>query len=346
MTTTRISHPQPQSPPRGRPLVRRARLVALAAALPLLSGGCGAGASLAGIHDAPVEQTDAASISPSAGAKVATRVLDAATEARAAKGKDADTARKEALTGPALREARAAASPKIASQATPATSKDDTEVQVLAVSRSTEWPRTMLVTRRHGQVQQLHVLVAESVTEPYRLFASVDMSSGASVPSLGSPTEGTKVTVGTAPATTRERLVGWTKAVAYPAPKKMPEDVSVADDFSTALRSNARQQDRRLKDLGSLTQQQTLTKGDAVTFTLADGGTLSFSALTRTETVEAGRKAKELKLPKDLADLVGKTVVRRSVSTTTAETVALVVPAKGKASVVGASQQLTGAKGE
>lgn len=319
----------------------RRRAVALALTLPLL-GGCGVAADIAGVHDAPAESTDGGSITVTTAQEVVSRVLADARTTRSGKGGKGAESRKEVLTGPALREAEAAAKTR-----TTADTGKAAEAQVLAVSRGPEWPRTILATSRSGPTQRLHVLVAEGADKPYRLFADVPMAAGASVPALDEPTTGSpSVVADAADGKTAEAVEAWSKAVAFPAPKKSPSGIEIKDAYSTALRKNAKAQDKDLDDLAKYRQEQTPADGKVVTFDLVQGGEISFVPMTRTDTITAGEKLKELKISdSSLARLVDAKSVKKKLEVTHAETIVVVTPEKGDASVVAASEQVQGAKG-
>ncbi|MBA4085212.1 hypothetical protein [Janibacter terrae] len=323
---------------------RRTTLVAALVAAPLTLGGCGLGASIAGIHDAPAEQSSGASVTSTTARQVADRVVTEAVDVSRKSGKAAETAREEVLSGPALREVRAAVASK---DRTTRTSTQVEGLKVLAVSRGATWPRAVLATSRSGDVQYLHVLVAEQADQPFTLFADVPMAAGASVPALAPLDEGTKVTVAAPGKDVRDAATAWAKGVAFPSSStKTPEDVSVSDAFSAALRKNARATKADLGDLAYYRQRQAVAEGDAVSFALADGGAITFLPMTRTDTITATKKLKELKLEQAaLKDVLDTSTVERALSIKHAETLALVTPAEGKARVVGASDVLESAKG-
>ena len=319
---------------------RRATAVVAALALPLSLGACGVGADLAGVRDAPAEVTDGAAMTPSAASKVTARVLESAQAARSETGSDAAKARAEVLTGPAETQAAAAAKSRSAQESAPEVTRP-AEPEVLAVSEGSGWPRAILATTREGDVQRLHLLIAEDSKSPFSLFATVDMASGASVPSLGAPEDGAGAHRGEkankdalATATT------WAKAVAYPAPKKTPDSVSVNDGFSRALRANADEAAKDVGKLGKLTRSTTIDGKQSASFDLADGGRILFVSATRTDTVTATKDTKKLTLSGDAAKIANKKSASKKIVWTYAETIALVVPETGKARVVGAAEDL------
>lgn len=313
-------------------------------ALPIALGGCGVGTSLAGVHDAPTEKSDGASVSSDTASEVSERVVTDAVGVSRASGKGHDAERTKVLSGPALREVQAA----VVSRDKP--SRASTEVKglkVLGVSRGTSWPRAVLATSQTKDVQYLHVLVAESADQPYTLFADVPMAAGASVPALAPLDEGAPVKLSKVPSKEATSAAdSWSKGVAFPAAKKAPKDVSVTDGFSAALKKNAKKTDKELGTLADYQQNQAIAKGETIEFQLAGGGSLTFLPMTRTDTITATAKLKELKIEQAaLKHVLDASTVKKSLSITHAETVAFVAPAEGKAQVVGASDVLHSAKG-
>lgn len=323
---------------------RRTPFVATLIALPVVLGGCGIGTSLAGVHDAPAEKSDGASVSSDTAGKVADRVVTDAVGVSRTSGKAADAARSKVLSGPALREVNAAVRSKDKGTRT---SQQVKGLKVLAVSRGTSWPRAVLATSKTKDVQYLHVLVAESADQPYTLFADVPMAAGASVPALAPVDEGAPVKMSKAPeqdVTTAAN--SWAKGVAFPAASAAPKDVSVRDGFSVALKKNAKKTDDELGDLATYRQRQAIAKGETVAFELADGGSLTFVPMTRTDTITATKKLKELKIQQSaLEHVLDASTVTKALSIKHAETVAFVTPEEGAARVVGASDVLESAKG-
>ena len=323
---------------------RRTPFVATLVALPVLLGGCGLGESLVGIHDAPAESSDGASVTEGTARDVAERVLGRAAEHRAEEGKATGKDRAEIFSGPALREASAAATSGDEPRRSSARGKD---LEVLAISRGRDWPRAVLATSRVKDTQYLHVLVAGRADQPYTLFADVPMAAGSSVPALAPIAEGSGVRVSGRPDKEVATAVeAWTKGVAYPAPKKAPAQVSLEDAFSSALRKNAKAKDADLEDLATYRQRQSTVDAASVSFDLADGGQLSFVPLTRTDTITAKDKLKELKIEDEtLEGVLDSATVERGLSIKHAETLALVTPEAGKAKAVGVSDVLHSAKG-
>lgn len=325
-------------------MTRRTPFVAGLVALPVLLGGCGLGEAVVGIHDAPAERSDGASVTEETARDVASRVLDLATDHHKAGGAATTTDRTKAFSGPALREARAAATSKDYSGRSAQTLND---LEILGISRGHSWPRAILATSQVKGIQYLHVLVAEGADQPYSLFADVPMAAGSSVPALAPVDEGSPVTVSEDPDTeVAIAATAWAKGVTYPPPTKEPTAVSFEDAFSTALRKNAEAKDKDLDDLATYRQRQSTVDAASVSFDLAEGGQLTFLPMTRTDTITAGGKLKELKIEDEaLEDVLDASTVERALSIKHAETLALVTPESGKATVVGVSDVLRSAKG-
>lgn len=322
-------------------MIRR-RTLALALSLPIVLSGCGVAADIAGVHDAPVERTDGASVSLKTAQDISTRLLGEAQDARAATGKEGQAAREKTFAGPALREAEAQAKSGAEQE-----KGEAPEQTVLAVSTGAEWPRTILSTSRSGDQQRLHVLVATSADQPYRVFADVPMAAGASVPALAEPEQGSTATVtGKVDGEVATAAEAWAKAVAYPAPKSTPKGISVKDSISTALMDNASAQGKDLDGIATYTQRQQVHDGSVASIELADGGQLAFVPTTRTDKITGGWRLEELKLGDEaIAELADAKSVSDDLTVTHAETLAVVIPAEGDAQVVGASEQVESAKG-
>ena len=323
---------------------RRTPFVATLVALPLALAGCGAGPAIVGLHPAPAEGSAGASLSDSSAAQVTTRVLEDAAEARDKGGKASSEDLEAVFAGPALRAAKAAAESKDDSDHS---SGDPKDLQVLGVSRGTDWPRAVLATSQEEGVQFLHVLVASEAGDSYRLFADVPMAAGASVPALTPVAEGAPVTVSSDLGKEVSAAVeDWAKGVAFPAPDSVPSSVSFGDAYSTALKKNAKARNKDLDKLASYRQRQSVIDDSAASFELADGAHLSFVPIMRTDSIKAGRKLKELKVQDPaIRQLLGASKVKKTLTVKHAETVAFVTPAEGKAQVVGVGDVLHSVSG-
>ena len=67
--------------------------------------------------------------------------------------------------------------------------------------------------------------------------------------------------------------------------------------------------------------------------------------MVRTDTIAVKPKAKELVLPAEYAKLIGKKKVKKSLTLSNLEPIALVLPKTGKGEVIGASDLLVSGRG-
>ncbi|KRE57221.1 hypothetical protein [Phycicoccus sp. Soil748] len=321
---------------------------ALAGALALGVAGCGAGASLVGVGDAPAQVTTAAPIGRDAAQKVAERVLSQAAAAQAAPATQAQRLRTASLTGSALAVADAAA--KLGSTAASPTTAPLTRTdppKVLAVSRGTDWPRVILVQTTSGEgAAVLNLLTSPDAATPFRLSSSVTMQPGTEVAALDPLDEGSpRVTAATKLAVQPDELLTeYAASLAYPKPTPA-KAVATNDPFSTAVRANAAAQAKAFGTLATLQQKHTVHPVQTVSLALRGGGALVFSLLERTDTITLKPGGKSLTPSAEFQRLVGKKALSRNAVLRSYETVAFTVPAEGKASVVGADEVLFSAKG-
>ncbi|MFV0462604.1 MAG: hypothetical protein ACK5MP_05320 [Nostocoides sp.] len=309
--------------------------------------GCGLGDRVAGVRPVPTEAETTAPLDTTAAALISSRVLSDANIAAATGGAAGSKARKAVMTGHALAMAEAAVSTNTA-PALPDPSVRPPVAQVLAVSRSHNWPRYIVATTLDTttSTRSLHVLVSAAATGQYKVSESMPMVSGTSVPGLGPVEQGVEVVPNASglPASPAAALAAYAKALAYPKPVKTTL-VSLTDAASTALAANATRQQSQLGALAKLRQSHVPNKALPIAFRTADGGAVAFGMMTRSDVVTLTSKAKEVVLPADLAKLLGKSKVSTSVTVTTLEPVCLVIPSKGSASVIGMSEQITSVKG-
>lgn len=324
-----------------------ARAVVTAVALSVVTTGCGVGSVIVGVHDAPSEDAAAAPMTQSSAVQISRRVLTDVTKARSTKGKAGTTARKAAMSGAALASAEAAATLKGGPKPPAAPVTSVAEPTVLAVTKNRSWPRLILATTREGTIQYLHVLQSDAATAPYRLAYSVPMHARTSVPALGEVGVGIDlVQTGRGMAGPPKDLVSqYAAALATPKAAKA-KDVAVDDPFAKALKANAAKQQDGLGSLAKLAQKHTPKNGQLVAFRLRDGGALVLAQLDRVDTVTLGAKAKELILPDEYATLVGEDKVTDKVTIASLETIAMVVPPRGKAKVIGVEEQLVKGSGD
>ena len=331
-----------------RRITRRSGAAAAALAAVLAVGGCGLGDSLVGLHPAPPEETSSVPLDTEGATVIAARLLDEARASATTKGEKGEKARAEVLSGDALTVANAAAeqgaadsgSDELAPSAAPT---------VITMSRGRGWPRAILATTldEATNTQSLHVMVSETPDAPFTIAESVQMLGGAELPAIGADRSGAPlvdITDGDALVMAPDEAYdAYAAAVAFPKPE--PNDaVSTDDSFSQALVTSATAQQKALKKLATLRQKHRPNLEDAVAFRLADGGVVAFGLMRRTDTFTPAKKAKELTLPKEYADLLGKKKVTDRFAVTSLEPVALVVPSEGEVRLIAASELLVSGK--
>lgn len=333
-------------------MTRPTRVAPLAAAVAaaLLLGGCAdATDAVVGIRPAPAERTAAAPLDADGATAIATRLLaaaDAPAEGDAAAQK---AARARVFVGDALTLAEARAKRPQAPAAEAALATGPTP-KVVAQSQGRAWPRAILATSLDpgDNTQYLHVMLSEKPDQPFRIAATVPMFAGAQLPAVGSPPEGAPLLDTGAEdglAASPDAVVkAYAAALAHPRPKAT-KAVEVTDPFAEGLKRAAAAQTRTLGKLATLAQAHAPQLEHALTFRLADGGAVTFTLMKRTDTITLKPTAKELVLPKEYADLVGKAKVTRSMTLQSLEAVAVVVPRSGAARVIGASELLVSGTG-
>ncbi|MFW5468884.1 hypothetical protein ACOCJ4_02435 [Knoellia sp. CPCC 206435] len=319
-------------------------LVALTAAASLT--GCGVGDSIVGLRDAPAERTDTAPLNVDGAEKVAARVLDAASAARGAAAAEAAKSQPTVLAGAALAQAQAATKLGAVSASDPLRKASDP--QVVAISRGTAWPRAMLVGTldQASRTQTLHVLMSTAAKDPFKVYASVPMLPGTSVPALGDLAEGAPLVKPAdkagAPLSPTEALTAYAGGLNHPKPVAS-KAVTTTDAYATALRASTTAQVKALGSLATFTQTHIPVAQHTIAFRLADGGTVTFGQLTRRDAIVVSPTAKNLVIPASYSKLVGRTTATKNLVINSLENVVMVVPATGAATTVGADEQVVSA---
>jgi hypothetical protein len=339
----------PRPPTTPRALRRLAASTTLLGALVL--AGCGTQDALVGLHAAPVEQTAAAPLDTEGATAVAARLLaarDAATTGAAKDAKAAAAARAEVLTGDALTLANAEAARALPT-GQPTDLAPTPAPMIVAQSQGRQWPRAILAATldEATNTQWLHVMTSAKPDEPFHIAASVPMFGGAELPALGEKLAGAPLLKTTdkngLPVSPADALKAYAAAVAQP--KGKATDLVLTDDqFATGLKTAAATQAQTLGALGTLSQTHTPRLDDAITFRLADGGSVTFAMMQRTDTLTPKPGAKELTLPAEYAKLVGTPKVTTSLVLNNLEPIVLVLPKNGQARVIGASDLLVSGK--
>ena len=336
------------------PIPSSRRGVATAVAAVAISvTACGAGSSLAGVHEAPAQVTTTAPLSARSAESIATRVMTLAGQARTAPADQAKRLRAQALTGSALAVAEAADQLGTAQDTAGSPVVRNEPPKVLAISRGTAWPRLMLVQSTGADdAAVLNLLTTPDAATPFKLAASARMHPGAKVAALdalqqGSPAEagsverpaGAKVAI--AP---KDLVTEYAASLTFPKPAAAPH-VDESDPFSSAVRANAAAQAKSFGKLAALKQQHQPQDGQTVTIALKGGGALVFTLLQRVDTITLSPGGKSLTPSPEFQKLVGKKTLTKNAELKSYETVVFTVPVQGKASVVAVDEALVSAKG-
>ncbi len=299
-------------------------------------GGCGLADRVVVIREAPIEVTTGGFFPPAAAEAIATRVLGDAAIAMA----NPDAKAMEVLTGPALRLAEV--DRKFALPPADVFEAPSAPV-VLAVTAGRNWPRAILATSARAGVQSLHVLVSTSATSPFKLWASVPMEPGAALPALPPLAEGTTMPTDGAGrvASATQIFEAYADQLDVPAITARSGIVGVKDAFATGLDASSAAQVKALGKLGTLSRVNRVTD-DVLAFRLADGAVAAFGQMTRTDLLKPTSAAKRLDLPNDLATLSGKKSVTKSLELAWLETMVVVIPKAGAATVIGVEERMRG----
>jgi len=337
--------PHPPTPPKAlRPVTLR-RLVASGALVgALVLAGCGTSDALVGLHPAPAEPTASAPLDAEGATAVAARLLAARDATVDGNTKAARAARAEVLTGDALRLADARAVLGGTRAATTALAAEP-EPTIVAQSRGRQWPRAILASTLDDatNTQWLHVMTSDRPDQPFRIASSVPMFGGAELPALGKEPAGAPL-LDTAKKNGRalspaDAVAAYAAALAQP--KGKATTVVAADDpFANRLRTAAATQAKALGKLASLAQTHEPRLDDAITFQLADGGTVTFALMKRTDTIAVKPTAKGLVLPAEYAKLLRRSTVSRLMVLNNLEPVVIVLPKTGKGRAIAASDLL------
>jgi hypothetical protein len=278
-----------------------------------------------------------------ANAEVA-KAITAQIAAAAVPGTKGKALREAAYVDQAL--AAATAQGKLVSTLTAAQKADlalsPTDPVVLAVSRSTAYPRVILAkaTFAGSGSPALVTLVTPGADTAYRIASIARMLPSATVGKFDA------VTAGSAPigdasglaVAPDALLAAYSAALAYPAPAAA-EGPFTEDAFFAAVRKGAADQ------AASLGSAVTLKQTHAPALRAATGqGAYVVAVIERKDSLTE-KTANALTPSKAFTILSGKSVINKSAVLSTYEFVVFHIPASGKATVVAAAEQLYAASG-
>lgn len=308
--------------------------------------GC---AAVAGVSDPPTGAVGGAVRSAQA-QSIAGQVVGDSEKSVAAPGPEGDGLRASVYTGDALEAARADArlAPTLSQETRDARTLTAQAPVVLAVSRGTGYPRSILVqsTRARSGLPVLYLLMTPDVRTPYRIAASTPMLPSASVKAFDAVTQGSSALSDGAglvdqPETLARRYAG---SLAFPARDPDPDPPFAPDVFAAGVRAGATSQSQGIDGIGTFTQQhepKDVTGGLRVK---GDRGGLVFAVLDRKD-ILLNRTQGTLTPSAQFTALTGLSTVKAEAQLKTLEVVAFYVPDAGPAVVVGAEEHLYAASG-
>lgn len=326
---------------RRRARLRRTGLAALlAAALAGPLAACGApGLPLAG---APSDDPGAA-VTEDQAVRVLNRVL--AEDAQVRSGQPgALTSLPGTYAGEGLVAARAAVQ-LIAAGVQPKVAGPPTDSKVLATSRGTDYPRYLLggSTAAGDQLPVLHLLVATKPDTPYRLTLSAQLLPGAQISAFPDRDAGTEVV--TDGADMALKPVDLLRAYAEGLATKKPDAPYEPDTFAEQVRSRAEEAKQAVAGQADFTQSFQVRPDPVVALRQLNGDTLVLGAIERVSdyAIKPGQQMQPT--PIFSALVPGRSVLVQQVRTQVAQFLAFTVPKQGKARLVAATEQVSGASG-
>ena len=283
-----------------------------------------------------------------ANAEVA-KAITAQIAAAAVPGTKGKALREAAYVDQAL--AAATAQGKLVSTLTAAQKADlalsPTDPVVLAVSRSTAYPRVILAkaTFAGSGSPALVTLVTPGADTAYRIASIARMLPSATVGKFDA------VTAGSAPigdasglaVAPDALLAAYSAALAYPAPAAA-EGPFTEDDFFAAVRKGAADQAASLGSAVTLKQTHAPAGVVAALRAATGQGAYVVAVIERKDSLTE-KTANALTPSKAFTILSGKSVINKSAVLSTYEFVVFHIPASGKATVVAAAEQLYAASG-
>ena len=320
--------------------------------------GWGATHALLGIHEAPSTKANSAPLTVEAARKILTRTFTAAylgeTNSGAAGKADLRTAyARDGLRAVSGRVRLASVQPSAA--ASPLLAPHPT---LLAVSRGFGFPRFIVAQTlaSEGGLPILHLLVSPDAATPYRIFMSAEMVPPATVSpfdrlSSGSPlvsnTTGPLVANGPGLAVAPAALMKlYAAQMAFPA-KSVDKLPFAADPFASQVRAGAAGVANAVASQADFNQEHRVLPSSVYAVRQASGDALVFGVIERKDnfTVKAGQNV-DTAANKAFVLLTGNKVISKAASITTLEFVVFAVPrSTGKATLVGAREQIVAGSG-
>jgi len=320
--------------------------------------GWGATHALLGIHQAPEAKTSSAPMTVDQARKILTRTFTAAYLGETNSGAAAKADLRTAYTREGLRAVSGRvrlASVQPAAVASPLLAPHPT---LLAVSRGFGFPRFIVAqtSASEGGLPILHLLVSPDAATPYRIYMSVEMVPPATVSPFDQLTSGSPlvsndtgplVANGTGLVVTPTALMKlYAAQMVFPA-KSIDKPPFGADPFASQVRAGAAAVADAVASQATFTQTHTVLPHSVYAVRQASGDALVFGVIERKDnfTVKADQNVNTAG-NKAFVLLTGNKVITKAADITTLEFVVFAVPrSTGKATLVGAREQIVAGSG-
>lgn len=219
------------------------------------------------------------------------------------------------------------------------------QIDVLATSRGTDYPRYILGASRAApeRLPVIHLLVATKPDTPYRLTLSAQVLPGAQVSAFPSRDDGTAVV--TDGADMALKPVDLLKAYAAGLTSKQENPPYDADTFADQVLSRAEAQKQAVAAQADFTQSMQVRPDPVVAFRELNGDTLVLGAIERISDYAIKPGQQMPPTPIFSALVPNRSVLVQQVRTQVSQFLVFTVPKAGKARLVAATEQVCGASG-
>ena len=293
--------------------------------------------------------SEPAAESPEQALAIVTQVVSAQAASALVPDAAGDAARAQVYAGSALTAANASAKLRttLSADALADLPLKLDAAPVLAISRGTAYPRTILVRALKAKTgAPVYLTLMALDASGYRIHNQATMLPGNfsgqfDALAKGSPvvTDGSGLAI--APDALMAAYAAW---LAFPRTATAPPATLANDAFAESLLKGAQGESAALKDVAKLTQAHAPV-GAQVAIRLAEGkGALVTTVIERVDTYTE-TTANALTPPKEYTILTGKTVIDKKATLKSLQFVVFFVPPSGPAQAIAASDQLVDASG-
>ncbi len=219
------------------------------------------------------------------------------------------------------------------------------DVKVLTTSRGTGYPRYILAASAAdtGTLPVVHLLVATKPDTPYRLTLSAQLLPGAQISAFPSRDDGAEVVSDSGDLAIKpaDLLTSYARGLAA----KQPDPPYDSDTFAEQVLSRAEAAKTAVAAQADFTQSFQVRQDPVVAFRQLNGDTLVLGAIERVSdyAIKPGQQMQPT--PIFSALVPGRSVLVQQVRTQVSQFVVFTVPAQGKARLVAATEQVSGASG-